>query len=177
MEEKILSEFKISLKEWGRSTYNVFHQIDKELWVKGRITVGFGIVVVCLLGSIAHHRDRNHERSFDRDCRGSMMQDRKWMMQNFKNSKNKKGRFSNQQEIQGCSQQANFQVDGQTPNIKIMRSNGNYPSIDQEAAEQINQSDFMFDRMESRMKQIFGNDNKWSQTTIEVPIPTINSTL
>jgi len=175
MEEKKISEFKTTAKEWGTATCKVFHQVDKELWVKGRIAVGFGIVIVCLLGAIADWRDWGHERSFERGGRGSMMQDRNFD-RNDQFGMMRKGSKSDSDQndigwIQWCRQESTLAIDPENPNIQVVRSNVDCPFANEMNDVNNQKSDSFFGSMEARMQQFFGKDNKGAEVPSDVTIP------
>ena len=176
MEEKKISEFKATAKEWGTATCKVFHQVDKELWVKGRIAVGFGIVIVSLLRAIADWRGGDHERFFDRDGRGSMMQDRNFD-RNDQFGMMRRGIQSDSEQndlgwmMQWCRQQATLAIDPQNPNIQVVRSNVDCPFANDMNDANNQKSDSFFGRMEARMQQFFGKDNKGAETPSDIAIP------
>lgn len=181
MEDKKLSELQSTAKEWVHATGKAFHQIDKELWLKGRIAVWFGIAIVWLLGVLVAHTSDRYEQSFDRDGRGSMMQDRRGfenmdddMFNQIRNSIDRDfdRMWWKRQGLQWCSQQATIQIDPQNPGVQVIASHANCPFATQEVAGQNQQSDSIFDRMENRMKQMFGSDNKGQKVTTGLIVPT-----
>lgn len=168
MEEKKISELQSTAKEWAHATGKVFHQVDKELWLKWRIAVGFGIVIVWILGAILAHVDHRDYRSFDRDNRESIIQEKGNKMQRRDGMMNSNdgmmwfGRENAQDKwmgLQWCMHQATVEIDSQNPANPIIRSRSNCPFATQEVTAQNEQSDSMFDRMQTKMKQIFGDSN------------------
>ena len=179
MEEKKISELKATVKEWGTATGKVFHQVDKELWIKWRIAVGFGIVIVWLLGALVAQADERHEKSFERGFgdRQAMMQERGGMMRDLRQweDKGEARWFGNMQWIQGCSQQATVEIDPANPDLPMIKMQWNCPFADQKDwqgrgaryQEWTGEQGF-FDRMETRMKNFFGSDKKWATDTATV---------
>lgn len=81
---------------------------------------------------------------------------------------------NDQNNIQWCMQQATVEIDPQNPNGKIYTAHqGNCPFLDNQNKAEENTNSF-FGRMENRMKQFFGGDNKWVTTTWTVATWTAN---
>ncbi len=160
MDAKITPESKELCKEWRSLTSKTCSHINQQLWLKGWLIVGFGTVIVILLGSILAHREDRFERNFD--GRGqSMMQGRAGMMWWFFGDENQ---IDDQNNI-WCMQQATVEIDGQNPNGKVYTTHqGNCPFLNNQNEPQENTNSF-FGRMENRMKQFFGKDSKWVVTT------------
>jgi len=166
------AEFKATAKEWKDLSSKTFHQVNKALGTKGRIIVVFGIAIVWLLGAVVAHMDDRYDRGFDRDY-GNMMQGRESMMWNSRRGDDQFqergfGRNQDGQWIQGCSQKAAMEINSKNPSIQSMQSHENCPFADQMNSDDAQKSDGFFGRMETRMKQMFGSDQKWD---IQVSVP------
>jgi len=175
MENKEITSEVVTAKEWKNLSVRTFNQVNKKLWAKGRIRLGLGVVIICLLASILGHIWGRHHRDFDRGY--GMMQGREAMMWNSRRGGDQFqergfGRAQDGQTIQGCAQQATLQIDPNNPNAQVVTSQVNCPFADQ-ANTAPQQQDWFFDRMEARMQQVFGIDQRGkTQTGAQTSAPT-----
>ena len=172
MENKEITSEIVTVKDWKNLSVKTFNQVSKKLWTKGRIIVIFGIAIVWLLGAVVAHMDDRYDRGFDRSY-GNMMQGRESMMWDSRRwgdqfQERWFGRNQNKQSMQWCAQKATFETDPSNPNIQIMKSQVNCPFVDQVNNNDSQKTDGFFGRMETRMKQMFGSDQKWN---IQVSVP------
>ena len=155
MDAKITPASKELCKEWKSLTGKTCSHINQQLWLKGWLIIGFGIIIIGFVAHAWHERGDRFERNFDGRQQG-MMQWRAGMMWWFFWDENK-------QNVQWCTQQASIQIDPQNPDAQIVTARANCPfankGIDQENANSF------FGRMENRMKQFFGKDSKWVAAT------------
>lgn len=168
MENKEITSEIVTAKEWKNLSVKTFNQVNKKLWTKGRIRLGLGVVIICILVSIVDHMGDRYERNFDRGY--GMMQGRESMMWNSRRwgDRFQQRGFRDMKWIQGCSQQATVEVDPANSNTQIVRSQVNCPFADQMNSDDSQKADGFFGRIETRMKQMFGSDKKWD---IQVTVP------